>query len=77
MVMVSFIVFILGGCKIADPMPDSFPSCGIDNISVGHEFASSFKMELEIVELAMRTTCKINLSPALYFKTIVQPEAIF
>jgi hypothetical protein len=46
MVMVSFIVFILGGCaglKFAEPMPDSFPTCGIDNIIVGHEFACFFK----------------------------------
>jgi len=58
MVMISFIVFILGGCKLPDPMPDSFPACGIDNILLEHEFAKSFKMELEIVEPAIRTTTK-------------------
>jgi hypothetical protein len=45
MVMVSFIVFILGGCTglELDLDPDSFPACGIDNILVGHEFACFFK----------------------------------
>ena len=46
MVLVSFIVFILGGfdaLKVPDPTPDSYPACGIENILVGHEFACFFK----------------------------------